>query len=177
MLRAYWNIGKEIVEEEQKGKDRAAYGSALIKELSVKLTKEYGKGFTETNLRYMRQFYQAFEKHHALRDELSWTHYRFLLKVDNENAREFYMKEAIIGNWSTRQLERQINSFYYERLLMSNDRKRFIRDSGKDKETMQVGSMIKDPFVLEFLDVKEQKSSHIRTLDRWIFMCGFLRIS
>ncbi len=95
MLRAYWNIGKEIVEEEQKGKDRAAYGSALIKELSVKLTKEYGKGFTETNLRYMRQFYQAFEKHHALRDELSWTHYRFLLKVDNENAREFYMKEAI----------------------------------------------------------------------------------
>ena len=75
MLRAYWNIGKEIVEEEQKGKDRAAYGSALIKELSAKLTKEFGKGFTETNLKYMRQFYQAFEKGHALSDELSWTHY------------------------------------------------------------------------------------------------------
>ena len=77
MLRAYWNIGKEIVEEEQKGKGRAAYGSALIKELSVRLTKEYGKGFTETNLKYMRQFYQTFEKSHAVRDELSWTHYRF----------------------------------------------------------------------------------------------------
>ena len=158
MLRAYWNIGKEIVEEEQKGKDRAVYGSALIKELSVKLTKEYGKGFTETNLKYMRQFYQAFEKRHALRDELSWTHYRILVKVDKENAREFYIKEAISGKWSTRQLERQINSLYFERLLMSNDRKSLMRDTGKDKESMQAGSIIKDPFVLEFLDVKEQNN-------------------
>ena len=156
MLRAYWNIGKEIVEEEQKGKDRAAYGSALIKELSAKLTKEFGKGFTETNLKYMRQFYQAFEKRHALRDELSWTHYRFLLKVEKESAREFYMNEAITGNWSTRQLERQINSLYFERLLMSHDKK--LGDTGEKKETMQAGNIIKDPFVLEFLDVKEQKN-------------------
>ena len=156
MLRAYWNIGKEIVEEEQKGKDRAAYGSALIKELSAKLTKEFGKGFTETNLKYMRQFYQAFEKRHALRDELSWTHYRFLLKVEKESAREFYMNEAITGNWSTRQLERQINSLYFERLLMSHDKK--LGDTGGKKETMQAGNIIKDPFVLEFLDVKEQKN-------------------
>ena len=165
MLLAYWNIGKEIVEEEQKGKHRASYGRALIKELSVKLTLEYGKGFTDTNLRYMRQFYQVFEKHHALRDELSWTHYRILLKVEKENAREFYMKEAISGNWSTRQLERQINSLYFERLLMSNDRKRLMRDTGKDKENMQAGSIIKDPFVLEFLDVKEQKNLSESTLE------------
>jgi Pyruvate/2-oxoacid:ferredoxin oxidoreductase gamma subunit len=82
MLGAYWNIGKEIVEEEQKGKDRAAYGIALIKELSVNLTQEYGRGYTETNLKYMRKFYRTFEKSHALRDELSWTHYRILLKVE-----------------------------------------------------------------------------------------------
>lgn len=102
MLSAYWNVGREIMEEEQKGKERAAYGSALIKGLSIKLTKEYGKGFTETNLKYMRQFYQTFEKSHALRDELSWTHYRLLLKVEKEDARKFYMKETITGNWSTR---------------------------------------------------------------------------
>ncbi len=109
MLQAYWNVGREIVEEEQKGKDRAGYGNYLIKNLSAKLTKSFGKGFTQSNLRYMRLFYQTFEKRHALRDELTWTHYRLLVKVEKQNAREFYIEEAIAGNWSTRQLERQIN--------------------------------------------------------------------
>lgn len=157
MLSAYWNVGREIMEEEQKGKERAAYGSALIKGLSIKLTKEYGKGFTETNLKYMRQFYQTFEKSHALRDELSWTHYRLLLKVEKEDAREFYMKETITGHWSTRQLERQINSLYYHRLLMSKDKKGLMLDTDKSQETQQHGNIIKDPFVLEFLDVKENE--------------------
>ena len=107
MLQAYWNSGREIVEEENKGKDRADYGSYLIKNLSARLTQSFGKGFTRSNLHYMRQFYQRFDKVHALRGELSWTHYRLLLKVDNENAREFYIEEAIVGNWSTRQLERK----------------------------------------------------------------------
>ena len=89
MLQAYWNVGREIVEEEQKGRDRAGYGSFLVNNLSVKLTLAFGKGFTQSNLRYMRLFYKTFEKRHALRDELSWTHYRLLLKVDTENAREF----------------------------------------------------------------------------------------
>ncbi len=102
MLQAYWNVGREIVEEEQKGKDRAEYGNYLIRNLSAKLTHEFGKGFTISNLKYMRQFYQIFEKGHALRGQLSWTHYRLLLKVDNENAREFYIEQAITGNWSTR---------------------------------------------------------------------------
>ena len=173
MLRAYWNIGKEIVEEVQKGEDRAAYGSTIIKELSIKLTKEYGKGFTETNLKYMRQFYQTIEKSHAVRDELSWTHYRLLLKVKKENAREFYIKEAISGNWSTRQLERQINSLYFERLLMSNDRKRLMKNTGKDKERWQAGSIIKDPFVLEFFDLKEQRNLSESELER--ILIGKLR--
>ncbi len=122
MLRAYWNVGRGIIVEEQKGQDRAKYGRGLIRDLSIRLTKEYGRGFTETNLKYMRQFFLTFKKRHALRDELSWTHYRLLLKVEREHAREFYLKEAITGNWSTRQLERQINSLYFDRLLISTDK-------------------------------------------------------
>jgi len=155
MLQAYWNVGREIVEEEQKGRDRAGYGSFLVKNLSVKLTLAFGKGFTQSNLRYMRLFYQTFEKRHALRDELSWTHYRLLLKVDTENAREFYIQESIAGNWSTRQLDRQINSLYFERILMSSKQRRqaVIEETDNKKEKMQPSHFIKDPFVLEFLDV------------------------
>ena len=155
MVQAYWNIGRVIVEEELKGKSKAEYGEYLLKELSIRLTKDFGKGFTETNLRYMRLFYLSFEImnaersqslpdkiHHALRDEsvstqkgdavrhtsitsqkshalrdelpfvrqeLSWTHYRLLLKVERPDVRKFYLDECIASNWSTRQLERQIN--------------------------------------------------------------------
>ncbi len=112
MVKAYWEVGRIIVEEEQKGAERAEYGKALIKELSVRLTRDYGKGFTESNLKYMRQFYLTFQNSHALRDELSWTHYRLLLKVEKEEAWNFYMLEAIKDNWSTRVLERQINSLF-----------------------------------------------------------------
>jgi len=136
---------------------RAKYGRGLINDLAVRLTNEYGKGFTETNLKYMRQFYQTYEKSHALRDELSWTHYRLLLKVEDENAREFYLEEAIAGKWSTRQLERQINSFYFARLLMSKDKTGFRLAVDKNKETMQPENIIKDPFVLEFLDLKRSE--------------------
>ena len=157
MLQAYWRIGREIVEEEQKGKDRAAYGRALLEELAIRLSKLYGKSFSSRHLRYMRQFYREFPKWNAVRSELSWTHYRMLLKVEKEKAREFYLKEAITGNWSTRQLERQINSFYFERLYMSEDKKGLILDTDMGNEAMQPGSIIKDPFVLEFLDVKESE--------------------
>ena len=157
MLQAYWRIGREIVEEEQKGKDRAAYGRALLEELAIRLSELYGKSFSSRHLRYMRQFYREFPKWNAVRSELSWTHYRMLLKVEKEKAREFYMKETITGNWSTRQLERQINSLYFDRLLMSKDKKGLMLDTNKGKEAMQPGSIIKDPFVLEFLDVKESE--------------------
>jgi predicted nuclease of restriction endonuclease-like (RecB) superfamily len=159
MLQAYWNVGREIVEEELKGKDRAEYGGNLIKTLSDKLSQAFGKGFTKSNLNYMKQFYQTFEKGHALRGELSWTHYRLLVKVDTENVREFYIAEAIDGNWSTRQLERQINSLYYERILMSGKQHRqsVIDEAESTQEKMQPSHFIKDPFVLEFLDVKENE--------------------
>ena len=121
MVEAYWNIGKSIVEQ-QGGEEKAEYGVRLIAELSKQMTTDFGKGFTVANLKNMRQFYLTFPKSYALRSELSWTHYRLLMRVENENAREFYTEEAIKSNWSTRQLERQINSFFYERLLSSQNK-------------------------------------------------------
>lgn len=104
MVESYWQIGQLIVEEEQNGKERADYGQYLIAELSKRLTTDFGKGFTETNLRYMRMFFLTFPIRHALRDELTWTHYRLLTKVENERARHFYLTEAIEARWSPRQL-------------------------------------------------------------------------
>ena len=127
MLRAYWNVGREIVEEEQKGQDRAKYGSALLEELAKRLTELYGKSFSSRHLRYMRQFYREFPKWNAVRSELSWTHYGLLLKVEKEDARAYYMREAISGNWSTRQLERQINSLYFYRLQLAKTKKDLCR--------------------------------------------------
>jgi len=158
MLRAYWNVGREIVVEEQNGQDRAEYGSALLEELAERLTELYGKSFSSRHLRYMRQFYREFPKWNAVRSELSWTHYRLLLKVEKEDARSFYIKETIAGNWSTRQLERQINSLYFDRLLISKDKKGLMLDTDMGKEVMHPGNIIKDPFVLEFLNVNESKS-------------------
>ncbi|MEL7597242.1 MAG: DUF1016 N-terminal domain-containing protein, partial [Clostridiaceae bacterium] len=107
MVQAYWNIGR-LIFQAQDGKERAEYGEQLIKNLSKELTKEFGKGFTPTNLKTMRKFYMVFQNSHALRDQLSWTHYRLLLKVDDNKKRDFYIDECIKSNWSTRQLERQI---------------------------------------------------------------------
>jgi DUF1016 N-terminal domain len=122
MVQTYWHIGRMIVEEEQGGSARAVYGENLIRELSNQLTTDFGKGITVSNLQYFRQFFLQFQKHHAARGVLSWTHYRLLLKVQNQAARDFYEKEAVECQWSTRQLERQINSFYFERLLSSRAR-------------------------------------------------------
>ena len=121
MVETYWNIGKKIYEAQGES-ERTEYGTGLLKYLSEKLTSEFGKGFTITNLKYMRMFYIAFPNRHSLRDQLSWTHYRLLLKVEDEKARQFYLDECSKSNWSTRQLERQINSFYYQRLLSSQDK-------------------------------------------------------
>ena len=157
MVQAYWNIGREIVEEEQKGKQRAEYGATIIEELSQKLTVEYGQGFNKTNLWYMKQFYLAFKNLHALRGELSWTHYRLLLKVEREKIRQFYLNECIQSNWSTRQLERQINTLYYERLLASKNKLPVKREADARAKKLAVSpeDQIKDPYVLEFLGLKE----------------------
>lgn len=117
-----WEIGRHIVEFEQLGADRAAYGVRLIPRLAESLTAEFGRGFDASNLRYMRLFYVAFPIRDALRHELSWTPYRNVLRVDGEQARRWYMNEAADQNWSTRALDRQIGTLYYQRLLSSRER-------------------------------------------------------
>lgn len=129
MVFAYWEIGRVIVEEEQKGKERAAYGANLLKQLSVRLTKEFGKGFDESNLRCMRLFYSLFPIRGALRHELSWTHYRLLIRVESDDSRRFYLNETINSKWSTRELERQINSLLYERLVSSKNKEKVKEDN------------------------------------------------
>ena len=165
MVETYWNIGKQIYEAQDKS-ERAEYGKGLLKFLSQKLTKEFGKGFTVTNLKYMRQFYMAFPNSHSLSDQLSWTHYRMLLKVEDEKIRYFYLKECEKSNWSTRQLERQINSFYYQRLLSSQD-----KDSVRDKiQTLEKGvdakDIIRDPYVLEFLGLEQTPNLYEKDIEQ-----------
>lgn len=150
MVEAYWNIGKSIVEQ-QDGEEKAEYGAGLIAELSKQMTADFGKGFTAANLKNMRQFYLTFPKSYALRSELSWTHYRLLMRVENENARQFYIEEAIKSNWSTRQLERQINSFFYERLLSSQNKESVLEEIQKLEPAKVPEDIIRDPYVLEFL--------------------------
>ncbi|MDR2889885.1 MAG: PDDEXK nuclease domain-containing protein [Lachnospiraceae bacterium] len=165
MVEAYWNIGRSIVEQ-QDGEDRSEYGSGLIKELSKQMTKDFGKGFTSTNLKYMRQFYLTFPNSHALRGELSWTHYRSLMKVENENARLFYLEEAIKSNWSTRQLERQINSFFYERLLSSQNKEK-VTDEIKMLEPAKLPEdIIRDPYILEFLGLNSNDDFYESDLEQ-----------
>jgi len=157
MVEAYWNIGRMIVEEEQKGKKRADYGENLIEELSERLAYEFGKGFDKTNLWNIRKLYLTFPIIDALRRELSWTHYRALLRVETKEARDWYLSEAAEQNWSTRALERQINSLYYERLLMSRNKKT-VKAEAKKKLAPLVADpqdFIKDPYVLEFLGMKD----------------------
>ena len=150
MVEAYWQIGKSIIEE-QNGEERAEYGTGLLKELSKQMTQDFGKGFTVANLKNMRQFYLTFPNGYALRSELSWTHYRLLMRVENDNARQFYMDEAVKSQWSTRQLERQINTFFYERLLSSKNKENVAQEI----QTLEPGKtpedIIRDPYVLEFL--------------------------
>ncbi len=152
-VRTCWIVGRHIVEFEQGGKSRAAYGKSVLAQVSAQLTAEFGKGFDASNLRYMRLFYQAFPNCDALRHELSWTHYRLLLRVDSSTAREWYMNEAAAQNWNTRALDRQIGTLYYERLLASKDRQP-VRDEASEKLAEIQATpreFIRDPVMLEFL--------------------------
>ena len=155
MVQAYWNIGKAIVEEEQNGQERAEYGKELIKKLAQKLSKEHGKSFSERNLWYMKQFYQQWANMNALRSELSWTHYRLLLRVENDQARQFYLQETIDCNWSTRTLERQIGNLYYDRMIMSKNTEVVKAEATEKQIPQEPQDIIKDPYVLEFLGLKD----------------------
>ena len=154
MVITHWEIGRRIVEEEQNGQERAIYGNFLIVNLSKQLTDEFGKGFDARELRKMRQFYLTFPIRDALRPELSWTHYRLLLRVEDSKARTFYLTESITGGWSSRQLDRQISTAYYQRLLSSQDKNMLQSEVAQSNDTLKPSDFLKDPFVLEFLNIE-----------------------
>lgn len=156
MVNAYWNIGKYIFEA-QGEKERAEYGIKLVEYLSEKLTNEFGKGFSKRNLFDMRLFYQTIPIVQTLSAQLSWSHIRLILSVSNEKKRNFYIKECAECNWSVRQLERQINTFYYERLL-SSQHKDIVRNEIQMLEPNKLNTLdiLKDPYILEFLNLKEK---------------------
>lgn len=158
MVQAYWQVGRVLVEHEQGGEDRAEYGARLIRQIADRLTAEFGKGFDHRNLWYMRSFYLSFPKVNAARSLLSWTHYRLLLKVERAEVREFYERECQATNWSTRQLDRQIASQYYHRLLASRDRDPVRAEISKLEPGPSALDFIKDPYVLEFLGQRENRA-------------------
>ena len=154
MISLYWNIGKMIIER-QNGRNKAKYGDYLLKELSIMLVELYGRGFSLTNLKYMRTFYNIFPISQTLSDQLSWSHYIELIKIKEKNKRDFYMQECINSRWNVRELQRQIATLLYERILISKDRIVPINNELKEDKTYETRDIIKDPFVLEFLDIKE----------------------
>lgn len=167
MVSTYWAIGRRIVEEEQQGQARAEYGTYLLQELSHVLTKEFGKGFHVRNLQMIRKFYLTFPIANTLCSQLSWSHYRLLLRLENQEARDFYLKETVAAQWSVRQLERQMQSFYFERLLAS-PHKNLVKEEAQSTGMQLVNTpeqILKDPFILEFLDLKENKDYLERDLE------------
>lgn len=178
MVNAYWQMGKRIVDEEQQGKEKATYGEAILKSLSVELTKEFGKGFSYANLRNFRQFYLTYpdaENCYALRSNLTWTHHRLIMRVDNSDARNYYLKECEEQQWSSRVLERNINTFYYQRLLSTQS-----NVIHKNTETLNPQDFIKDPYVFEFLNLelpttaseKEIETALLNDLQRFLLELG-----
>jgi len=164
----YWEIGKVIFEEEQAGKDRADYGKFLIKSISDEFQSQFGSGFSVRQLEMNRQFYRTFPNTNALRSQLSWTHYRTLIRIDNEDKREFYIAETKKNNWTARQLERQINSKLFERLLLSNDVQSVLEVAREEKLPAEAKEIIKDPMVLEFLGLKREAAYYEKDLEKAI---------
>ena len=164
MVEAYWLIGKQIVDV-QGNNERAEYGTQLLKYLSERLTQDFGKGFEERELRKIRQFYSTFPIRDALRPELGWTHYRLIMRVNNEKARNFYIDECIKSNWSTRQLERQINTLFYERLLSSQNKEAVSQEIQKTAPAPAPKDFIKNPYVLEFLNIKPSPELYEKHLE------------
>lgn len=159
-VQTCWEIGRHIVEFEQGGEARAEYGRKLLPSLASALSAEFGKGFDATNLRHMRAFYLAFPIRDALRPELSWTHYRTLLRVDSDSARQLYMNEAVQQNWSTRALDRQIGTLYYERLLASQDRAAIEQEAASNLQALSRNprEFVRDPVLLEFLGLPNARA-------------------
>lgn len=162
----YWNIGCTIVEEEQKGEHRAEYGRYLIQGLAKELSREFGSGFSYRQLNFCRQFYITFPIVNALRSQLNWTQYRILLRIEDSDKRTYYIEESCTNNWSARQLERQINSQLYERLLLSTDKDKVLAIAKKEVKPEKPMEIIKDPMVLEFLGLKPQATYYEKDLEQ-----------
>lgn len=154
MLSLYWNIGKAIIEIQQ-GAEKASYGDFILDKLSQKLTNEFGKGFSKRNLERMRKFYICFPIATTVSSQLSWSHYLELIKIEEESKRNFYLNECINTKWSVRELQRQRDSLLYERLTLSADKEKILELSEKGQILKNTKDLVKDPFVLEFLDIKE----------------------
>jgi len=162
MVEANWQIGKRIVEEEQHGEERAAYGEEILKVLSTELTKEFGKGFGERNLRDFRQFYLTFQDKeiwHTLCAKLSWSHIRLIMRVENKDAQKYYLKETAENHWSVRTLDRNISTLYYHRLLSSQIKEPVVKEMQEKTAEFQQDKLefIKNPSVLEFLGLPDNK--------------------
>ena len=155
-VQMYWSIGRRIFEEEQQGKDRADYGTYLIVNLAKDLEPEYGSGFSVRQLKFCRQFYRLYPIGNALRSQLNWSQYRMLIQIPDADKREYYELEAVNNCWTGRELERQINSLLYERLLLSSDKESVLAVARKQRIPQSPKEVIKDPMVLEFLGLERK---------------------
>ena len=164
-VQMYWAIGQRIVEKEQQGKERADYGTYLIKRLAQEIEPEYGSGFGERQLKFCRQFYKTYPNGNALRSQLNWSQYRMLIQIPDPDKREYYELEAVNEGWTGRQLERQINSMLYERLLLSNDKESVLAVARKERTPETPQEIIKDPMVLEFLGLERKATYYEKDLE------------
>jgi predicted nuclease of restriction endonuclease-like (RecB) superfamily len=156
LVQTYWGIGQYIVEFEQRGKEKAAYGSHLLDILASDLTEAYGKGFSRSNLLYMRKFYLSFPKRETVSHKLAWSHYFELLKADSDLEIKFYTKQCEKDKWSVRELKRQMKSMLFHRLALSTDKQGILKLANAGHEIHQPEDLLKDPFVLEFLNIPEK---------------------
>lgn len=179
-VQMYWQIGERIVNEEQGNSAKAEYGKYIIENLSKELSNEYGSGFSKRILEIARQFYLTYPIANALRSQLNWSQYRLLVRISDENKREFYEAEAVKNNWNGREMERQINSLLYERLLLSNDKKAVLEIAKEERMPEKPTDIIKDPMVLEFLGLEnrpkyresELESALIEHLEKFMLELG-----
>lgn len=164
-VKMYWKLGERIFVEEQQGQERAEYGSQMLKELAKKIEAEFGSGFSYRQLAFCRQFYRTYPIMNAVRSQFNWSQYRLLMQIDNKDKREYYELEAANNSWTGRELERQINSGLYERLLMSNDKNAVLAVARKERIPELPSEIIKDPMVLEFLGLKPDATYYEKDLE------------
>ena len=175
-VQMYWKLGEQIFNEEQQREDRAGYGSHLIPNLATRMEAEFGSGFSVRQLAYARQFYRTYPILHAARAKFNWYQYKLLIQIDDNDKREYYELEAANNNWTGRELERQINSSLYERLLLSNDKASVLAVARKERIPEQPSEIIKDPMILEFLDLKQNTAYYEKDLETTLIshLQGFL---